>query len=197
MNRIRLEFPFPHDYDADLTGELPPGPGQMRTIYFPGASETGGRDGLLVTVTPTAATPWIGVFAGGYDSSGVVSGVFGCPDRRSICVVSSGKGYIVRADDPAVWMEVHSFPIMDVRAMPESQLLVFANFTTLAAYGPNGLVWVTGDLSWDGLKLTEATPELIRGIAWDAPHEREVEFVVDVRTGGHEGGSSPEGHGST
>jgi hypothetical protein len=164
-------------------------------MYFPGASETGGRDGLLVAVIPTAAPPWIGVFAGGYASSSVLSGVFSCPDGRSLCVVSSGRGYIVRVDDPEIWMELRSFPITDVRAISEGDLLVFADFTTLAAYGQLGLVWVTEQLSWDGLKLTEVTPELIRGTAWDSPRDREVEFVVDVRTGRHQGGSSPEGPG--
>jgi hypothetical protein len=39
-----------------------------------------------------------------------------------------------------------------------------------------------------GLSITEVGSDYIKGIGWDAPNEREVEFRVDLSTGEHTGG---------
>jgi hypothetical protein len=192
MAHFRVELMFPHDYEVELAEELPPGPGRVKQIYFPGGSDRGGRDGILLEVIPTGAARWIGIFARRQIYSGDRSGVFSCPDRRSLCVVSAGRGYIVRADDPRVWQEVPCEPIDDVVLSREAGLILFTDFDHLIAYGPDGLAWETERTSWDGLWVTEVTREHVRGVAWDPFVEREVEFLVDTRTGRHEGGSYSE-----
>lgn len=136
--------------------------------------------------------PWVGTFGSGYDSPYAVTGIYSHPDARSVCGISAGQGHIVRTDDPTIWEEVKAFPILDVRLIPIRQLLVFADFTEMTAYGLSGMEWKTSRLSWNGLKITEATPDFIQGLAWDAPQQQEVEFFVDVKTGHHKGGSNPE-----
>lgn len=83
-------------------------------------------------------------------------------------------------------------PIIDARAIPERRLLILADFTMLAAYGPDGLAWRTGQISWDGLRITGVSSDEISGIAWNAPDQRHVSFSVNLKTGAHRGGASPD-----
>jgi hypothetical protein len=187
---MKLDLTFPHQYEIEELFELPSGTGEHKRFYFPGGVEEGGRDGLLIKVSPQVGMPWLGIFAFGYNSPNVVTGIYACPNSISVCVVSAGQGYIVRTDDPHVWEEVIAYPILDVRSLHMSKLLIFSDFTEIVAYGLGGMVWKTSRLSSDGLKIIEATPDYIRGLAWDAPQQQEVEFLIDVRTGRHEGGSN-------
>ncbi len=189
MAHFRVELTFAHDYEIELAEELPPGPGRVKQIYFPGGSERGGRDGILLEVIPTGAAPWIGIFARRRIHSEDCSGVYSCPDRRTFCVVSDGRCYIVQADDPAVWEEIPCQPIVQVVLSTEAGLILFVDYTHLVAHGAHGLAWETKRLSWDGLEILTVTRELIQGVAWDPVEDRELEFLVDPRTGRHEGGS--------
>jgi hypothetical protein len=189
MESLRLDLTFPHHYEVDLDVELPAG-GAKRQLYYPGGTEKGGGNGLVIRIAPHEGSPWFGIFAYGYPKA--LTGVFSCPDEWSVCVVSSGQGFILRVDDPQAWERVRPFPIYDVRVIPERQMLVYADFTSLAAYGRGGFLWMTPRLSWDGLEITYVNDEYIKGLGWDSPRSRKVEFSVDLRTGCHDGGSSPE-----
>jgi hypothetical protein len=54
--------------------------------------------------------------------------------------------------------------------------------------------WRTGEISWDGVRITDVIDNDIKGIAWSSPEQREVEFTVDLDTGIHSGGAGPPGH---
>jgi len=146
-------------------------------------------DALLVEVTPYEGGPWRGAFLQGLDG---VSGLFATPSPTTLCVIARGAGYWVPVFSPTDFLEVRCNPVKSVFAVPHRSIVVFASYTELAAYGPSGMLWLTDRLSWDGLKITEVTAQHVRGLAWDSPANREVPFVVDVETGKHEGGSSPE-----
>jgi hypothetical protein len=191
MASTKFDLTFPHQYEVEESQELPSRPSTMKHLYFPGGSDKGGQDGLLIKITPHVGEPWLGTFAFGSFQNGV-TGVYSCPDEESVCVISAGEGYIVRADDPVVWKEIGTCPILNVRIVASKELLLFADFTRITAYGRRGHVWTTGSLSWDGIEIVNLTPEYIQGLAWDSPQQRKVEFVVDVETGRHTGGSSSE-----
>ncbi len=188
---MRVDLSFPHEYEVEVLDELPGAPGGPKQLYFPGSTKSGGRDGILVKVSPGEGPSWIGTFASGGLRNGLTA-IFSCPDRRSVCVVAAGNGYMVRADNPSLWKKLPSIPVLDARSIPDRHVLVFADFTKLVAYAPQGLVWITESLSWDGITITEVTPDSITGMAWDAPTQRQVAFSVNLTTGKHEGGSSPE-----
>ena len=97
---------------------------------------------------------------------------------------------------PASYDMIRSIPIRDVLVVPEEPKLVFVDHTRLAAYGPRGFLWLTDDLSWDGLRVTDVTASMIRGTAWDSPANREVSFSVDTEDGASEGGASPARYGA-
>jgi hypothetical protein len=185
---VEINFAFPSGYEAELLFELPP---DMMRFYYPGADRESGKDGLALKISPQSAGQWVGIFAFGYPSPQVKSGIYSCPDERTLCVVAQGRGYLVRTDDPTTWEQIRAYPIINVHPVSRNNLIVFADFTRLTAYGPAGLLWQTDELSWDSVKISKVADDLIHGFGWDAPAGKYVPFTVVLQTGHHEGGASP------
>lgn len=181
-----MDETFQHSYVIRELTEIPNRPSIQR-YYYPGASPTGGRDGILLEVQPAHGKPWIGVFAPSGISPKEVSGIFTTPDPHRVCVVTAGIGYLVSTDDPRIWEDVEVAPIRDVRPVPSHRILVFADFTDLVAYGDSGLKWRTNRLAWDDLTITEITDVAIRGEYWDPSIETTRGFSVNLETGASEG----------
>ena len=187
---------FAAEYDARIVSGTT-GEAQLHQFRWKRAQPVGGnlvleipRDSpLLVEVNPYNEKLWQGAFSEGLEG---VSDLFATPSPTTLCVVARGQGYWVPVHNPADFVEVRCNPVKSVFAVPGRSIVVFASYTDLTAYGPSGVLWLTDRLSWDGLKITEVTTQHVRGLGWDSPANREVSFVVDVDTGGHEGGSSPE-----
>ena len=181
-----MDATFAHSYECERLNETP------RTApahyYFPGASTKGGRDGILVEVRPERGQAWLGTFAFGQVTPKGVSGIFTTPDPQRLCVVSSGEGYLVSANTPTEWEAIRATPILDVRSIRAQGIIVFADYTTLVAYGQTGMKWKTKRLTWDSLKITEVTDAFIKGEFWDIRSEATASFVVDLATGTHQGG---------
>jgi hypothetical protein len=142
---------------------------------------------LIVEVRPSLGEPWTGMFEGG---PGGPSFLFATPSADVVCVVAGGQGFWVPVLSPARYEVIRSIPIKEVIPISSQRVVLFVDFTTLAAYGPEGFKWLTEDLSWDGLEITGVTPTAVEGLAWDSPAERRVPFRVDIQTGKAEGGSS-------
>ncbi len=178
---------FPHAYEWD---QLSDGPERSSALhyYYPGGSTEGGRDGVLVEVRPEQGQPWLGTFAFGRIAPSGPSGIFTMPDPALLCVVAKGQGYLVSASSPKSWERVRVTPIIDVRPILAHEIVVFAEFTRLVAYGRAGIKWQTKRLSWDNLKITEVTDTSINGEFWDIRSEAMAKFVVDLATGIHQGG---------
>jgi hypothetical protein len=139
--------------------------------------------GPILGVRPANGDPWVGVFeGGGYGVPPAASEqVVGWPDEDSFCVVKTGSGVLVRADNPRVDSEIDVFPICDVLPIPDHALVVFADFTNLTAYGRDGLVWRSGRLVMDELKILgfESGRLMVSGYMADTYPE----LFVDVATG--------------
>lgn len=180
---------FPHNYDVEVLEELP---GRaIPRFYFPGANPLGGSDGLLVLVNPPGGNGWLGVFAfGGYGHG--LTMVSSTPDESTLCVVSDGAGYLVRADKPSCWLDAPVVPVVEVRPLPDQEMLLMVGFNVIGAVGQAGLLWRTGTLSYDGICLTSVGEKYIEGEGWDPTSAKRPKFKVDLLTGVHEGG--PKGY---
>ncbi len=181
-----MDTTFPHNYEIE---ELTEYPNTSLPRYYPGGSQGSGHDGLILRVRPASGAAWWGTF--GLVGKGFVSGVFTTPDPNRFCIVASGDGFLVSAEDPTWWEEVRAIPVRGVWPVKAHGLLVFADFTELCAYGENGLKWRTKRLVLDGLKITEITEHAIRGEGDGIPPSETVEFCVDLLTGEHQGGLPP------
>lgn len=189
---METDLTFSTGFKVSHLRELPGADAVKPQFYYPGATQVGGRGGLVLEITPMASDPWIGVFAKGYSSSLALTGVYAYPDGRSIIAISAGQGVIVRSEDPREWREMDLFPITGVKVIQERKRLLLASFTRVAAHGPGGEIWTTERISWDGVELLDVSDDYVRGKAWDAPRDQEVDFKLHLETGEYEGGSSPE-----
>lgn len=135
-------------------------------------------------MTPEGGNAWIGTFAfGGTGFSRVLS----MPNPALLCVIARGAGYIVSAHRPDAWEGVNAEPITDGRPIPKADIVVFASYTELVAYGERGMRWRTKRLAWDGLDLIEVGDWALVGEYRDLD-DRMRRFEVDLLTGAACGG---------
>ena len=183
---VRIDQSFERYYDCQVLTET--APTQTPHYFYPGATTQGGLDGLILEVRPSRGTAWIGTFAFGNISKTGVTGVFTMPNQREICVVARGEGYLVNVEAPTTWQTIRAVPVIEVRPVAQHELVIFANFTELFAYGLTGLLWRTKRLAWDGLTLLSVSENSIHGEYWDHASNAKKDFVVDLQTGNHVGG---------
>ena len=182
--KIKFDSTYPQAYQV-VPAEVRSGAETTCRLFFPGAVEAGGKDGVNLEVAPRNAAAWIGTFAFGYPSPPALTAVLGCPDEGMLCVVSAGQGYTVRAVDPHRWTKLAPFPILQAIPIPSQRIIVFADFTTLTAYRNEAVLWETDQLSFDGIDITEVAQGYLKGTGWDAPEQKEIAFTVDLETGFH------------
>ncbi len=192
---FRFEFTFPRNYEVRKL-ESAPLPHPVEKLYqYPAEIEEGDRSGIYLRVVPGVPSKtgraWAGFFALGFDSDQVVSAVCSCPDPDSLCAVAGGYAYVVNATDPTQWFRIEQRPVVDLRVVHELHLLLFTGFTSITALGPAGLAWTTKRLSWEGIRIAEISGAELRGFGWDPTSDKEVPFVVDLKTGQHTGGAGP------
>ena len=183
---LDIDLTLAHSYEVEELRELP-GTGKfgVRVIYFPSPKTRPEHDGLLLKFRPATGLAWVGVFKFGYQSPPAFSRVITSPDPNQVCVLSKGAAYIVKVDDPEIWEEIPLMPVLDVRCVLEAKLLIFSDFTRLAAYGSGVLVWRSPQVCWDGLKILEVSRDAVKGIGYDPTNSitHESCFAVDLKTG--------------
>ncbi len=191
---------FPHAYKVRLLNAkpliLPP-----RYFVFPKLVDEIERDALLVEVLPApaesrisesrVAESWTGAFALGFAAPSVVTGIFSCPNPRSVCVVAGGYAYLVDTSEPTVFVHLRPRPVVRALPVPEAGLLLFCDFSAITAIGRDGVAWETPPLTWEGLSLGKIESGLLHGMGWDAIADREVPFTVELASGRCEGGARP------
>ena len=177
-----IERPFVAAYELETDVDLPGAPDGPAQFFYPGgleiASVAVGSSDLLLKIMPNDRQPWLANFSGDdYPFTTVTT----CPDSDSFCAVAHGLGYLVKASDPRNWSEVRALPILQVFPDEDHELLLFADFTRIAAYGEAGLAWLA-DLVLDGLKILSRTGAELR-IRGDTYPDSEEHLVIDVLTG--------------
>ncbi|MDW8243122.1 MAG: hypothetical protein RMJ88_07905 [Thermogemmata sp.] len=150
--------------------------------------ETATGPKLQVEVITRIGDVWTGEFEAG---PGGLTGIFATPCPHDLCVVNAGCAYRVATLRPSRYQLIPAIPVKNVVWVLDKDILVFVDYVRLTAICPAGLLWQSPDISCDGIKLLEVSSTVIRGLGWDSPGNREVNFVADVETGQTEGGSSP------
>ena len=159
-----------------------------RHFVYPAAVEEVERGALELMVRPAGGEAFLATCALGFASPAVPTGVWNCPDPATMCAVAGGYAYMIDSRAPECWKQVGYRPVTEVRPIPAAGLLIFASFHSIEAWGAAGRLWQTARLSWEGIRLGEASPTELRGWGWDMRTDTEMEFVVDLRTGKHTGG---------
>jgi hypothetical protein len=180
---------FSHDWQAEVLATRPlilP----SRHFVYPVEVEEVERGAMeLLIRPPEGATPFMVTCALGFAGPEVPTGLWSCPDPSWICVAAGGYVYLINTRDPKQWEQVEYRPVTDIRTLPNHNLLIFAGFHSLQAWGREGKSWQTGRLSWDGVQITGTRGDRLYGLGWDMQTDRELEFEIDLRTGEHQGGA--------
>ena len=163
-----------------------------RQVVWPqqiaGEEDALARGALVLMVRPAAGAHYLATCALGFRDPTMPTGIFGCPDEGWICAVAGGYAYMARADQPERCVQVGLKPVVEVHEAVEARLLLFVGFHTMLGWGREGVVWQTGRLSWEGVRVTDVDANHVRGFGWDLRGDVEVEFIVDLHTGTHTGG---------
>ncbi len=177
-----IDLTFAHDWTAEILSGRPlilP----RRQFVYPRHAEEVERGALEVMVRPAGAEAFLGTFALGFSDPAAPTGVWSCPDPKWVCAVSGGYAYLVNTHKPEEFAQVEYRPVLEVRALKEQGLLLFAGHYALMAWGVDGKAWQTPRLSWEGLQITGIEGRWLRGLGWDMRTDRDVPFRVDLETG--------------
>jgi hypothetical protein len=164
-----------------------------RHFTYPREAEEVERGALELLVRPPDGQEFLATFALGFADAAAPSGVWSCPHSNELCALAGGYGYIVDAKQPEQFTQIAFRPVLQVRALPEQKLLLFAGSVALLAWGAHGLAWQTPRLSSEGLRIAGIDDGVLHGFGWDVKTDREIPFTVDLATGHASGGliSSP------
>lgn len=183
---LETDFTLPRSYEVSEIGDLPgTGKFQHPVFFFPPHKNGREPTGLWLKVSTAEAKTWTGAFAFGYHSPPAFCRVVSSPSPNHVCVISNGAGYFVSVEEPKAWEEVPIIPILDVRPIPAHGLLVFSDFTRLAAYDRNGLRWRSPQVCYDGLRILNVSDRKVEGIGYDPTNSISPErpFAIDLKTG--------------
>jgi hypothetical protein len=183
---------LPAAYDARIIDEIPfagtQGTEPVR-IAVPGT--VGGTPAMQIEVMPHGGVPWFAQ-AEGYATRtrGAVTGLYRTPDALTVCAIVSGQAYLIEVTSPMAHQAIDTGgPVIAVRAVlgAMSQLLL-ATPWRITAVGATGVLWRTGRLAIEWLRMDEVLDARLAGVA-DPDDEEPHDFAVDLRTGEHEGGA--------
>lgn len=183
-----IDRPFQSEFEFEQLEELPAD--SSKRIFYPGAVESGGQDGVNVRLIPRQGEAWIGTFARGRFGPKTITGIFTMPNPDELCVIAGGQAYILNVKNPRNYETPAIVPVIDVRFSENYRIIILANHTELMAIGASGFVWRTERLSWDSLKLSTITDETLSGVFWDIQSESEQSFSVNLADGTHTGGAT-------
>jgi len=182
---------FARTWSAEILGAAPliaPARQYVWPMRIAGEEDALARGALLLMVRPGTGGQYLVTCALGFRDPSMPTGVFGCPDPDQVCAVAGGYAYVASVDAPEKCAQVGMKPVVEVHPAIAAGLLLFVGFHTIQGWGKDGLVWETGRLSWEGVRVTEVSETEAVGFGWDLRGDVEVEFRVDLRTGEFNGG---------
>ncbi len=187
MRHIDYIMKFHKQYDLELIQEI--SVNDKPLFYYPGGVKAGGSDGIIVKVIPFDHESWTGIFAYGELSYNAKNGLYAFPNPNKFSVVSRGNGYIVNSNNPTKWEKVKLQVIKDVFYSKDLNLIIYANPWEICAYESEKMLWQTGRIALEGLKILKIDKRTLFGKI-DMLGEEEIDFVVNLENGKCEGGLS-------
>src|ERR1700735_5584395 len=181
---------FPHGWSVELLNGPPLiAPARQYTVPLRIAGEEEGLGALLLMVRPASGGAFLATCALGFTDASMPTGVYACSNADEVCAVAGGYAYVIDTLKPERTVHIPLKPVASVRVLEPQGLLLFVGFHSIVGWGRVGQVWETKRLSWEGVRVEEIEGDLLRGFGWNLMTDKEVGFVVDLRTGEHQGGA--------
>ena len=153
-----------------------------------GEEEAMARGALELMVRPREGGAFLATCSLGFKDPTMPTGVWASPRADEMCAVAGGYAYLVDTTAPERVTQIALRPVTAVRVLEAEELLIFAGFMSLVAWGREGLAWETGRLSWEGVTMGSVVDGKLTGTGWEMVSDRELPFAVNLKTGQHEGG---------
>lgn len=183
MRAPTVDLSFPHRWDAEILVSrpliLPP-----RHFVYPRDADEIERGALEVLIRPQrAGQAFLATCALGFKDPVVPTGIWSTPEPEKMCAVSGGYTYVIDTTSPERFTMISYRPVLEVRSIPEENLIVFVGHHSILAWGPAGQAWESPKLSDEGVTLTAISGGVLHGCGWEMMSDRETAFSVDLRTG--------------
>jgi hypothetical protein len=153
-------------------------------IAFPVEWGRHGREGTVVEFKTDADT-WVANFRPGL--GGIEFAQFH-PNKRDAVVVAAGDLWVVNPDKRTAELLLPAIDVALEVQNPDGWVFSRQGLS-LARFGPEGFLWHTRRLSWDGFDQLDIVNGEVTGLAWDPMVNTWHPFRVDLRTGRSAGGS--------
>ena len=190
MNAVVHEN-FPHSWTAQVLKSAPliaPARQFVYPLHVAGEEDAMNRGAMLVDVKPAIGGQFLATCALGFRELSLPSGVFACPRADDLLSVAGGYAYLVDTLKPETCAHLQLRPVVSILAAPEDGLLLLAGFHNIVAIGVDGVAWQSERLSWEGVAMGEVVGGALHGTGWHMQSDKDVAFVLDLRTGKHSGG---------
>jgi hypothetical protein len=177
-----LHFAFQRNWNAEI---LPARPAILpaRHFTYPRHAEEIERGALEVLVRPRRAEPFLATCALGFRDPAAPTGLWSAPHPDCLCALSGGYAYLIDTTLPERFEMLPYRPVLDVRAAPADNLLLFVGHQRILAWGSNGQAWESEKLSDEGITLTAIGPGILRGNGWEMRTDKEIAFALEMRSG--------------
>ena len=178
-----VDLTFPHQWQAEVLASRPvilP----RRNFVYPRNADEAERGALEVLIRPGPGEPeFLATCALGFRDPAAPTGLWSAPALEEICAVAGGYAYLIDTTAPERFTMIHYRPAVQIVAVLEEDLLLFAGHHSILAWGRHGQVWESEKLSDEGVKILAIGGGLLRGAGWEMWRDKEVPFVLDLRTG--------------
>lgn len=185
---------FPHSWTARVLTAPPliaPARHFVYPQFVPGEEDALSRGAMLLEVRPAAGGLFLATCALGFRGSSLPAGAWACPHPDNLLALAGGYAYLVNTLQPETCEHLSLRPVTQVIPVEAEGLLLLAGFHEVLAIGAGGVLWTSARLTWEGLTLGQVVDGQMHGTGWNLPTDREVPFVLNLRTGTHEGGGYP------
>lgn len=146
---------------------------------IPIPAEDSGRERMFIRIGNEGKS-WVGSFECG---SKTVSSVFMLPDRKNIFVSADGAGYIIDWKSRALVERTGTAIVGTMRDYLLTIFVVIHDGVAFEAFGENGRLWKTAELSDRPLRNVVLEDDQIVGEAWKWLANRWMPFTIKTGTG--------------
>jgi hypothetical protein len=138
---------------------------------------------VLNAQSPQSTEEFLATCALGFLDPAVPTGIWSTPRPEELCAVCGGYAYLIDTAAPERFTMIPYRPVIEVRPLPEQELLLFAGHRSIFAWGRDGMAWEAEKLSSEGIVIASIEGCILNGFGWDLISDRETSFALDLRTG--------------
>lgn len=179
---MKPDLTFPANWSVEVLTARPL-ISPARQFVYPKQAEEVERGALELLVRPATGGVFLATCALGFADQAAPTGVWACPHPDWMCAVAGGYAYLIDTLTPESFQQLAYRPVLEVRALPENELLLFKSHHSLLAWGRDGIAWRTPQLSWEGVEIVSIHGNVLHGKGWDLMTDQDVDFSVNLQTG--------------